>query len=614
MVIEKEIPPFWEWLLGSSQQLGALVQWVLVMLGLLVLGMILATLIGIGHYGPTRGVRRTLARFWEGCLDLIHISPRRVLGMTRLALQEAIRRRVLVAFLLFSVILLFGGWFLDPESRNPAKQYLDFVLTATSYLVLAVAVVISAMSLPTDIARKTIYTVVTKPVRPIEIVLGRVLGFTAIGTLLLLLNGFASYIFVIRALDHRHEVDPETLQKQTVISDEGDREVLRGETTAVFKHRHRVEIDLKTGKGQTDIVRGHWHQVWIENRGGRQHYVLGPPEGMFVARIIHLADDLTFLDREGRPTKKGLNVGNQWHYRGYIEGNSRMAARWRFRNITPQRYPKGLPLEMTLSVFRAHKGDIERGILGSIVLENPRTGMRSVAQNFIAREYSVFQMLIPRFLKAKDPENPDLELEVDLFDSLVDNGELIIEIQCLESRQYFGMAKPDLYIKVTDGSFRINFLKGLYTIWLQMFLMVAAGVMFSTFLNAAIALLSAGAFTLGGIYSQQILYLATEEQIIGGRSFEAAYRLLTGTPISAPLEEGPVQTLLLTLDAGMRWVYWVIGHMLPDITSLGDVRWVTSGYDIPTNNLLVKTFVVLGFVVPLLIIGHFILKSRELAK
>ena len=615
MIIEREIPPWLDWLLGTgSAQGSALLHWLAVVGLAFLLGLALAVLIGIGHQGPLRGLRRTFWRLGEGLLDLVRLSPRRTLAMTRLALHEAVRRRVLVGFVLFSVILLFGGWFLDPTTRKPAKLYLDFVLSATSYLVLAVAVVLSAMSLPTDIARKTIFTVVTKPVRPVEIVLGRVLGFTAIGTLLLLLNGFASYIFVVRALDHRHEVDVDSLRKEIVLSDAGDREVLRGETTATYKHRHRVEIDLQTGQGRTDVVQEHWHQVRRESSGGQDVYVVGPPEGMLVARIVHLAEKFHFLDRRGRPTNKGLNVGNQWSYRGYIEGNSRMAARWRFRNVSPDRYPRGLPVEMTLSVFRTFKGDIERGVLGSLVLENPKTGMRSVPINFIAREYTVYQHLIPRSLQAYDPQTPELKLDVDLFADLVADGELIVELQCLEARQYFGVAKADLYFKVTDGSFRINFLKGLYSIWLQMFLMVTAGVMFSTFLNASVALLGAAAYALGGLYAQQILHLATASEVIGGRSFEAAYRLVTQTPISTPLQEGPVVTLLRTLDAGMQGVFWVVAHILPDIPSLSDTRWVTSGYDIPVNNLVVKTLIVLGFVVPLVVAAHFILKSRELGK
>ena len=46
----------------------------------------------------------------------------------------------------------------------------------------------------------------TKPVRPSEIVLGRVVGFTLVGTVLLGVMGLLSYVFVVRGVSHTHEL------------------------------------------------------------------------------------------------------------------------------------------------------------------------------------------------------------------------------------------------------------------------------------------------------------------------------------------------------------------------------------------------------------------------
>ena len=81
------------------------------------------------------------------------------------------------------------------------------MLTASTYLVLGVALVLSAFSLPGDFKTKTIYTVVTKPVRAGEIILGRIIGFTIVATVLLAIMGVGSYIFVVRSLDHSHTVE-----------------------------------------------------------------------------------------------------------------------------------------------------------------------------------------------------------------------------------------------------------------------------------------------------------------------------------------------------------------------------------------------------------------------
>ena len=102
---------------------------------------------------------------------------------------------------------MFAGLFLDVKNSNPARVYLSFVLTRTNYLVLLMALLLSAFSLPNDIKNRTIYTVVTKPIRASEIVLGRTLGFAAVGTAMLVAMGLISYFFVRRGLTHDHAID-----------------------------------------------------------------------------------------------------------------------------------------------------------------------------------------------------------------------------------------------------------------------------------------------------------------------------------------------------------------------------------------------------------------------
>ena len=123
-----------------------------------------------------------------------------MLALTRLAVLEARRRLVLVAFVVFLVVLSFAGWFLDSGSDDPAELYLSFVMSATSYLVLMLALFLSVFSLPNDLAKQTIHTVVTKPTRTTELVLGRIFGFTLVGTVMLTVSAGFSYLFVTRGL------------------------------------------------------------------------------------------------------------------------------------------------------------------------------------------------------------------------------------------------------------------------------------------------------------------------------------------------------------------------------------------------------------------------------
>ncbi len=168
MPIEYELPQIIEWLPG------ALVYWAAVVASLTAAGLLVGFLVVALERGPVVAVGKTLRTVQSGLADLVRISPRRVWALARLALKESIRRWIVVVFAVFILILLFAGWFLDPGSPEPGRLYLSFVLTATSYLVLLLALFLSAFSLPIDIRSRTLYTVVTKPVRPSEVVLGQI--------------------------------------------------------------------------------------------------------------------------------------------------------------------------------------------------------------------------------------------------------------------------------------------------------------------------------------------------------------------------------------------------------------------------------------------------------
>ena len=244
------------------------------------------------------------------------------------------------------------------------------------------ALFLSTFSLPTDIKNRTIYTVVTKPVRAWEIVLGRILGFVTVGTMLLVPMAIVSYFFVQRGLSHDHAV--------VEIEAGGAGDVTHsGETSFDGHHRHTFKM-YDDGTGETDVTMSHWHQITMSGEGDSATYEFGSPIGLLQARVP-VFGSLKFRDRAGSDTDKGINVGHEWAYRSYIEGGTLATAIWTFQGITPERHPDGFDLELNLRVFRTYKGDMEKGILGSIVLRNPDPGAkvrRSEAINFTAKEFA----------------------------------------------------------------------------------------------------------------------------------------------------------------------------------------------------------------------------------
>ena len=600
MVLEREPLPFDAWLAAG------LPQWLAVTGALALVALILGFVIVAVRYGPGPAGDKIYRLIVGAAIDLVRMSPRRVFALARLAVQESVRRRVLAGLGVFIVILAFAIWFLDARTPDPAKLYLSFVLTATTWLVLLMMVFLTAFSIPNDIKNHTIYTIVTKPVRASEIVLGRILGFAAVGTALLAVMGLFSYVFVVRALNHTHDLSERDLTAVTSASAApGER---AGRTGLARNHRHQVTLDAD-GRGETEPAQGHWHEVTAEGSGDRMRLAVGPPQGQFHARVP-IYGKLSFIDRGGQPTDKGINVGNEWTYRSYIEGATRHAARWNFRGVRREDFPDGLRLNMTISVFRTHKGNIEQTVVGSYTLRNPRTGISSPGQNFFAKEFAIDDRSVP--LTFENPNDPTGK-PIDLFEDLIDDGNLEIELTCLQGGQYFGMAQPDLYLLPREGSFEMNFIKGYVGIWQQMLLVTAFGVMWSTFLNGAVAMLATLMTLIAGQFAPWVQELATGK-VIGGNTFEAALRIVTQTSISTPLDENLTSSVVQGLDAVALWPLRIIAGLLPDFGQFDDTTYVADGFDIPNFLIAEHSLAVLGFVIPLFVIGYLCLKTREVAK
>jgi hypothetical protein len=607
MVLEEEIPKFAAWI-GP-----ALVSYLFACGLVAVFAAAIAWLVQSALHGPLAAGDRVYRGVLESLADLAGMSPRRIWALARLAIQESLRRNVLVVLGLFALIVLFAGWFLDPTSVNPGKLYLGFILTATNLLVCLVTLVLSVFSLPADIKAKAIQTVTTKPVRTGEIVLGRMLGFSLVGTALLALMGAVGWAFVVRSVRHGHEVTADDLVE--IKADDGTTTGWEGRSSLDRGHRHRIEI-AADGTGRTDTVQGHRHSVRATAGGGGTTYELGPPEGLLEARKP-LRGTLRFLDREGRPSTKGISVGAEWSYRQYIEGGSLAAAIWTFDGISEREFPDGLPLEMIVRVFRTYKGDIEKGIAGSVRVRNPSSGLQSDPLYFTAKEFTIDSLLIPRQLAATTTDGGTRQ--VDLFADLVADGRIEVVLQCLEPAQYYGVAQADFYLRKGNGSFLLNYAKSCLGIWFSMLLVTALGVMFSTFLAGPVALLAALSVVLVGQFREFIQRLF-ESQVTGdfsivpgGGPIESLYRIVTQTSITLQLEPSPAVSLMKTLDTFLLAPMRLGAAIFPSVSSLGTSDFLAGGFDIPSDLLAAHAMETFGYLLAFFIVGAICLKSREVA-
>ena len=520
---------FWsfnEWLLRPTAFAeSAMLKGIVMAILFLVLGAIVAYLISSARYGSGEGfyaVARAIRDFFR--VDLPGTRPRRIVALARLAFKEALRRKVLYIVGLFVVILLLAGWYLNPDSEDPARLYISFVLTTTNYLILVLALFISAFSLPEDIKNKTIYTIVTKPVKSTEIILGRMLGFVAVGTAILLPMGVLSYVFVTRGLDHTHDEVAE-------VTEQSDGSFV-GRTDFVRNHDHGFTIypedeNAQTGaaQGLTQRVREHEHVV-TKNADGT--FSIGEVRGALKARVPSYGE-LTFRDRSGNIQEAGIDVGNEQLaggygsagvarlvgltggsrkiQHGYVEGGTLGTAEYTFDDVTPQRYPDGIPLDLSVRAYRSFKGDIETGIRGSLTLQNPSTETQSQPIAFIVDEYTISELTLPTEIESGDSGEVRM---LNVFDDLVDeNNRLTIILKCIDSSQYLGVTPASLYLRPSNSSFTWNLTKAYLSIWLQMTMVIAFGVMFSTFLSGPVAMIASAATVFLGFSAEEVMTRGT---------------------------------------------------------------------------------------------------------
>lgn len=613
MVVENEITDFWAWLLPSTTdaglQLGGLLLFVVIGAILAAVSLVVGYLTSLVRHGPLKAGDLTYRTLVDGVNEVLHLSPRRIFALAGLAFKEALRRRVLIALAVFAVVLVFAAWFLKNDYKDPQKLYLTVVFYASTFLTLVVALVLSTFSLPGDFQSKTIYTIVTKPVRASEIVLGRIVGFSAIGTVLLAVMGSVGYVFVVRSLDHTHRIDLASLKN--LEDAEGKVVGQEGETTSAMFHRHKVRIDAD-GAGIADPAYGHEHQVTREG----DDYVVSGPRGLMRARVPKRGT-IYFLDRQGTRVASGISVGKEWTYRSYVDGGTPSAAVWTFDGIEESLLLNDpddgqfLPVELAVRVFRSFKGDLERDIQGSIRIVNPETKLKSEEIYFGAKDYAIVPHDIPRaqFAQVDGERKP-----VDLLDDLVSkDGTVEVQVQCLEAGHYFGFARGDCFIRLPDGDPLWNYAKSLISTWVQMVLLVSIGVMASTFLSGPIALLFTVAFLILGFWRSFLVDIATEK-VFGGGPIESLVRMVTQMNVMSPMEPSLPVATMQKIDDGLEAVLWAAAQMIPDIPALSTTTYVSEGFDIPSAMVWQSLAVMLAYVVGLAVAGYFFFRTREVAR
>ncbi len=586
--------------------------------------------------------------------EVWRIRSRRLYAIAWHSWTEAFRRMWApwVVLVLFAVILAFTSWFLQPSDAQIAelsRLYIAALLVLSSVLITVAIVIMAPISMPHDISQQTIYTVVSKPVRRLELIWGRMLGFMALVTMLVLLIGGVSLLYFHRqigAAERQLQAQARTLEQegntagaQKALDDAAQ---LRSRMTArqpvngslmFFDSRNNprrrgidvgMDVPRSFVEGATP-ARAIWTfgaQLEDPTQAGVRMDRSVPIDQFLKAGTIESLQDqlLTRRDELAFAQQKrnapDLKTGEITEVTAQIARLEPEVARLqkeletllaREKELLAQdtddarqqarklRSP-GVPVEVTFTVFRTTKGVVGEPVYAQMVVTNPRPGSTPYRDVFPVREYYTIQRELPASVLAGS------------------RGELSVEIRCMSPNQYLGMNETDLYLLASQGTFWVNYLKGLGGVWLQAMVLTAVGVFAGTFLSWPMALLLTIFFFLAGNLGFSTLQeMALSNELLGGGPFEALLRTLTHENLVSELEATPPVVVARTCDAVVVPVLSRLVYVVPNLNALDVSNTVSSGFAVVGSHFLRLVLLSLAYALPFSIAGYFILKNREVA-
>jgi hypothetical protein len=381
---------------------------------------------------------------------------------------------------------------------------------------------------------------------------------------------------------------------------------------------------------------------------------------------------LEFKATARRPDFDGTNVGREFDYRKYIGGHEKSNERavWHFASV-----PAGLgsypgdkvAVEFTFDIFRMTKGEENKGVNVAIRFVthscpqkppeqgqtpgvwlwdtppeveqayaaevkrlqkeeriNPESADPTAkdweAANKLAEKYGFYEI---RGKDVYDYAVTSVEIPAGLFRNAAQGDPGVgpdgkprprfsVYVKCESGGQLLGMAEPDLYLLEANKSFSQNFVKGMVGLWCRLCIIIGVAVACSTYLSGVLSLLATATVYTLGFFSDHMNDMATN-RVVGGGPFESMTRLLKAETPTAPSSESAGSKVVGLLDQFWAWVVRRIQNVVPDIDSFAWTHFVSEGFNINTEYLVVNVLVTVGYLLPWGVLAYYLLKSREVA-
>lgn len=521
----------------------------------------------------TGGVLLALGYFVAGFLltgvllpvfaNLRRLSGRRIWALARLSIKEAVRSRTLWGFSFVLLVFLFASWFIHVKAEHQVSTYVGVVFFVMTVLMLLIAGLLSSLSIPADLKRQTIHTIVTKPVERYEIVIGRCLGYMILMTVVLVVMTGLSLLYVFREVDE--EAKEESLKARVPVY--GELQVIGGKHVG-REWGYRIYID----GGVTED-----RAIWTFKNLPRGL------QGRDAVRCEFTFDVFrTTKGEEGKGVYANFDFQNDRWDAGKLD---------EFEDAWEKGRQEGKP--------------------------------DSVLDNELAQKYGFYRA---RSVKIEDYHTLGISVPGALFADAgkAPAGKearppLKVTVHFLNAAQYLGVAQADLYLLEREGGragFVWNFFKGATGIWFRLCLVIVVAVTCSTYLSGVISFLLTMLLFTGGLFLPYIREIASREEAMffGGGPLQALIRLGQNVPMAQQLDRTPIVRVAEVMDVAFSFFLRPFLNIFPDVSRFSLTDYVADGFSIPAGVLVFDNFLPLvGYLVPWAVLAFYLVKSREVA-
>jgi ABC-type transport system involved in multi-copper enzyme maturation permease subunit len=544
-----------------------------------------------------------------------------VWAIAKLSFKEAVRSQVLWIFLIFLVPFLFPVQLLFVGNTKPADEMratTSLVTAFLSFLCLVPALLIAAFGIPNDIKNLNIFTVVSKPIERFEIVLGRFIGYTALMTLVMLALTGAGLVMVIN-------------------SNASDK--ARAETyTARVPYRGKLEFKSLVASDRKE------RQEFAGTNVGREFdyrkYITGSPNSVHRAiwKFATVPAELASAPADRVPVEFTFDIFR------LTKGAQNKGAMTTFQFVThnaPLRQPylKEIPAdrdgvtewpwvdpekrqkyEAAVNKYKAEGiNPLDQSRARPSAPGQPETPEWK-AVNQLAEEYGYFEV---RAKEVFDYQVMGVEVPAGLFRNALatDPGRdaagtplprLTVYVKCEDEGQMLGAAEPDLYLLQSEMPYTVNFLKGTIGLWCRLLIIIGVAVALSTYLSGVLALLLTALIYVVGFFTDHLSDLANNRNI-GGGPFQSISQLIKADTPNAPLSDSASTKAILLGDRSFAWLIRRVQNMIPDVDAFSWGNFVSEGFNVNTEYLVVNLLVTLGYLLPWAILARYMMKAREVA-